>query len=65
MAFFSIAHRTRAAWRTLHAIAQLAHVNLELGDGAAQRVAVHAQFARRAALVALVLLQNGQDKPSS
>lgn len=54
---------TGAAGWTLDAIAELAHVDLEFSDGSAQGVAVHAEFARRAALVALILLQNGKDEP--
>ena len=57
-----IGHGTGAAWGTLDSVTQLAHVNLELGNRAAQRVPVHSQFARRAALVALVLLQHSQDE---
>ena len=46
-----------AAGRALDAIAELADVNLQLADGAAEGVAVHAQFAGGAALVAFVLLR--------
>ena len=52
-----------AAGRALDAIAELANVNLELADRAAQGVAVHAQFAGSAALVTLVLLEHGHDEP--
>jgi hypothetical protein len=43
-------------------VAELADIDFEFGDGAAERVAVHAQFARGAALVALVFLKHGQDE---
>jgi len=56
------ADRAGAAWRTFDAVAELADIDLQLGDGAAESVAVHAQFARGAALVAFVLLKNGEDK---
>ena len=55
-------HRTCAAWRTLNSIAELANVDLELAERAAESVAVHSQFARGAALVALVFLEDGEDK---
>src|SRR5438105_15908916 len=45
--------RTRRLGRTARAIAQRVHVELQLVDGAAERVAVHAQLARRLALVAM------------
>src|SRR5579859_90464 len=51
--------RPGAAGRTLGSVAQLANVNLQLGDGAAESVAVHAQFAGGAALVAFIFLKNG------
>ena len=59
---FLITNRSRAAGWALDPIAQLTNVDLELGDGAAQSVAVHAQLARGAALVAFVLLQNRQNE---
>jgi hypothetical protein len=40
----------------------LTGVNLELVDRAAESVAVHAQLARGAALVALVFLEHGEDE---
>jgi hypothetical protein len=52
----------RAARRALGAIAQLADVNFQFADGAAEGVAVHAQFARGAALVALVFLKDGKNE---
>ncbi len=54
--------RASTTGRTFDAIAQLADVNLEFRDGAAESIAVHAEFARSAALVALVLLQNGENE---
>ena len=51
-----------AARGTLHAVAQLADIDLELADGAAEGIAVHAQFARGAALISAILLQNGEDE---
>ena len=50
-----------AGW-ALHAIAELADVNLQLGDGAAEGVAVHSQFAGGAALVPFIFLEHGQDE---
>jgi hypothetical protein len=55
-------HGARAAGRALDAVAELADVNLQLGDGTAEGVAVHAQLAGGAALVAFVFLQHGQDE---
>lgn len=54
--------RAGTTWWTARTIAQLPHINLELGDGAAEGVAVHAQFAGGAALVAFVFLQDGKDE---
>jgi hypothetical protein len=54
--------RPGAARRAPDSIAQLANVDLQLGDGAAQGIAVHAQFAGGAALVAAVFLQYGEDE---
>jgi hypothetical protein len=54
--------RAGAARGPLYAIAKLTDVDLELGDSAAERIAVHAQLARGAALVAFVLLQYGEDE---
>src|SRR5579862_2955501 len=51
-----------AARGTFDAVAELADVNLQFGDRTAEGVAVHAQFASGAALVALVFLQDGQDE---
>jgi len=60
--FFLHGDGAGAAGRALDAVAELADVDLQLGDGAAEGVAVHAQFAGGAALVAFVLLQDGQDE---
>ena len=54
--------RAGAAGWAFDAIAELANVDLQLADGAAQGVAVHAQFARGSALVAFVFLEHGQDE---
>jgi len=54
--------RARTAGRALHAIPQKPYIDLEFVDGAAERVAVHTQFARGAALIAFVFLEHGEDK---
>src|SRR4029077_10036806 len=51
-----------AAGRALDAVAKLAYIDLQFSDSAAERVAVHAEFAGGSALVALVLLTHGQDE---
>lgn len=51
-----IAGRAGTAGRPLDSGAQLPDIDLELGNGAAQGIAVHAQLPGSAALVALVLL---------
>src|SRR5579864_882464 len=50
-----------AGW-TLDAIAQLSDIDFQLGDGAAQGIAVHAQFTGGAALVPPVFLKDRQDE---
>ena len=60
--FFLESNRAGTAWGTLHAVAQLANIDFQFGEGAAESVAVHAQLARGAALVAFVFLKHGQDK---
>ena len=50
------------AGRTLDAVAELADVDLQFVDGAAEGVAVHTEFAGGAALIALVFLEHGQDE---
>jgi len=50
------------AWRPASHAANRADIELELGDGARERVPVHAQLARGAALVAAVLLEHGEQK---
>ena len=52
---------TLAAGRPAHAVADLRGVHVELGQGAAEGVAVHAEFFGGLALVALVLRQNFKD----
>ena len=54
--------RAGAARWALYAVPKLADIDLQFGDGAAQSVAVHAQFARCAALVALVFLEHGENE---
>src|ERR1700685_1309781 len=54
--------RPRTARRTPYSVTQLADVDLQFGDGAAEGVAVHAELARRAALVAFIFLEDGQDE---
>ena len=54
--------RANAARRPLYPIPQLANINLQFRDRAAEGVTVHAQFSGRPALVAFVLLENGEDK---
>ncbi len=54
--------RACAARWTPDSFAKLAKVNFQFRDGAAEGVAVHSELARRAALIALVFLQHGQDK---
>ena len=59
--FLFESHSARAAGRALSA-AQLADIDLQLADGAAEGVAVHAQFASGAALVALIFLQHSENE---
>src|ERR1700734_1781388 len=54
---------TCAARWALCAIPQLANIDLQFSNGPAQSVAVHVELARGAALVAFILLQDGEDKP--
>ena len=61
--FLIVAAEPGAPRRTFDAVAQLPHVNLQLADGAAQGITVHAEFARGPALISSVLLQHGEDKP--
>ena len=42
------------AWRAPSSIPELANIQLELGNGAAQGVAMHSQLPRRTALIAFV-----------
>ena len=51
-----------ATGRTLDAVAELANIDLQFADGAAQSIAVHAQFSCGSALVAFILLENCQDE---
>ena len=52
---------TLAAGRAAHAVADLRGVHVELGQGAAEGIAVHAKFFGGLALVALVLRQHFED----
>src|ERR1700683_933113 len=56
-------YRPRAAGRALRAIPKLAYVDLQFVDGPAERIAMHSQLARSAALVAFIFLKHGEDKP--
>ena len=56
--FFLVSYWTGCAWWTPAAIAELTDIKFELGDGAAQSVAMHSQLSRGAALVAFVFLKN-------
>ena len=51
-----------AARRTFHPVAKLANINLQLADGTAEGIAVHAQLARGAALISFVFLEDGEDE---
>jgi hypothetical protein len=53
--------RALAAGRPAHAVANLRGVHVELGQSAAEGVAMHAEFFGGFALVALVLCQNFKD----
>ncbi len=55
-------HGAGAAGRALGNIAQGMKIDFKLGEGSAEGVAVHAQFTRGTALVALILFQYGQDE---
>jgi hypothetical protein len=61
--FLVVSSRPGAARRPLNAVAQLADIDLQLKDRTAQSIAVHAELARGSALIPLVLLEYGQDKP--
>jgi len=53
--------RTLAHRRTPHAIANLRRVHIQLGERAAQRIAMHAKLFGSLALIALVVGQNFKD----
>jgi hypothetical protein len=55
--------RARAPRRTAYAAAQFGQVKVQFIDGAAESIAVHAEFASRSALVAMVAFQYVQDEP--
>ncbi len=54
--------RTGAAWRPFGTRAERPDINLKFLHGAAQGVAVHAQFAGGLALVAAILLEHGHNE---
>lgn len=54
--------RLFAAYGAAGAIAELADIELELGDGARESIAVHAEFAGGLALIAFVLLKHIHDE---
>jgi hypothetical protein len=54
--------RAGAANWTLDPVAQLTDVDLQFREGTTESVAMHAQLAGSAALVALVFLKDGQNK---
>jgi hypothetical protein len=54
--------RTSTPRGALDAVTELANVDLQFADGAAERVTVHAQFARGTALVSLVFLEHRQNE---
>jgi hypothetical protein len=60
--FFLQSDGTSAAWRATGSVAEEANVDFEFGESAAEGVAVHAEFAGGAALVAFVFLENRQDE---
>src|ERR1019366_6508926 len=51
-----------AAWRPARTVAQALGIQLQLGDGTAKGVAVHAQLARGLALVSLAVLQHRENE---
>lgn len=57
-----ISEQSGAARRTPRAMAQHPYVEVEFSNGTAEGVAVHAQLAGRLTLVAVVLLQYGEDE---
>jgi hypothetical protein len=54
--------RPGTARRTPGAVAQLSHVNFQFRDSSTEGVAVHAEFARGAALVTLIFLEHREDE---
>ena len=60
--FFLQCDGASAAWGATGSVAEEANVDFEFGESAAEGVAVHAQFAGGAALVAFVFLENRQDE---
>jgi hypothetical protein len=56
--------RTRTAGRTASTVAEFANIDLQFVNGAAQSIAVHSQLPGSAALIALVLFENGSDETS-
>ena len=54
---------TLAADRAAEAVFDLRGAHVELSEGAAEGVAVHAQLTGGAALIAFIFLEHGEDKP--
>ena len=57
-----VGNRAGTARWTTGSVAQGTHVELEFGNGATQGIAVHPELARGLTLVAIVFLQNSEDK---
>jgi hypothetical protein len=55
-------YRTFATAGTLETAADLRRIDMKVGDGAAERIAVHAESLRGFALVSLVVRQNFDEK---
>ena len=60
--FFVVRQRTRGARRTFAAVAELADVNLQFINCAAEGIAVHAELPRSAALIAFVFFEHGRNE---
>jgi len=55
-------YRAGAAGWALYAVAELADVNLQFADSAAESVAVHSKFAGGAALVTFIFFEHSQNE---
>ena len=60
--FFVVRQRTRGARRTFTAVAELADVNLQFINRAAEGIAVHAELPRSAALISFVFFEHGRNE---